>query len=233
MSSVRALLSDLNPKRWLLPFASRSVTHIVLMGLFYHALGLVLLDIGHRAAGALVPGYAPSGVPISVASALASGPIEESIFFGIPYLVFSNPYILLAIGSLWSLLHLFNTPAFDFASVSYGAFLFTIPHIFFSIRTWTSGRGWVAIAFHSAWNLAVLLSACGTGAIQCRAFGDGVFFVLDVLLAIVAVTVSVLIYFAYRLKQGSVFPRAYYAAVLAVLLAAAVPIVLLNVMLFF
>lgn len=230
---MRALLFDLSPRRWLRPFASRSVPHIVLMGLFYHALGLVLLGVGRRIADTVVPGYAPSGIPVSIASTLASGPIEESIFFGIPYLVFSNPYVLLAIGSLWSLLHLFNAATLDFANVSYGAFLFTVPHIFFSIRTWASGRGWVAIAFHSAWNLAALLSVCGTGAMQCKAFGDGVFFMLDVLLVVVATAVTVLIYLAYRLKQNRAFPRIYYVAALAVLVAAAVPVVLFNILSFF
>ncbi len=213
---------------WLCPFASRSVYHIVMLGLFYHVLGLVLFDAGNRIAGHAVPEYAPSGLPVSIVSALASGPIEESIFFGIPYLVFSSPYALLAAGSIWSLLHLFNAAALDPASISYGAFLFTIPHIFFSIRTWTCGRGWIAIAFHSAWNLAVLLSACGTGSVACSVFGEGDLLPKDMLLLAVSVTVSVLIYMSYKRKQGRPFPRIYYAASLSVLILAAAALMILS-----
>ncbi len=226
------MLSDLNPRLWLSPFGSRSIHHIVAMGLFYHVLGLALFNAGNRVAGYVVSEYAPSGLPVSIVSVLASGPIEESIFFGIPYLVFSSPYALLAVGSLWSLLHLFNASVFDPAGISYGAFLFTIPHIFFSIRTWTCGRGWVAIAFHSAWNLAVLLYACGAGAVTCRVFGEGDLFLKDMLLLVIAIAVSILVYISYKRKQGHLLPRAYYAASLSALILAAAALAASSLQLF-
>lgn len=228
LHAIRTLLNDMSPWRWLRPFEGRPVGHIVAMGLFYHAVGLVLMAAGNAVAHSVVPGYAPSAIPVSVAAALASGPIEESVFFGIPYLVFSSPYALLAAGSAWSLLHLFNSPVLDPAGVSYGAFLFTIPHVFFSVRTWAGGRGWVAVAFHSAWNAGVLAYACGTGAMMCTAFGQGEFFVRDVLLVPVSASVSVLIYLSYRWKQGRRFPAVFRAAALAVLIGCAAPMLALD-----
>jgi len=227
LSGIRALLSDLNPKLWLSPFAGRPAYHIVVLGVFYHALGLLLMGAGNRIASHVDAGYSPPGIPVSAASTLASGPIEEVIFFGIPYLVFSNPYVLLAAGSVWSFLHLFNTSV-DFSSVSYGAFLFTVPHVFFSIRAWTGGRGWIAIAFHSGWNLAVLLLACGTGTISCLAFGEGGGFARDVLLIAISASVSALAYLSYKRKQRKFYPRRYYFAALSVLVAGAIPLVILD-----
>ena len=224
------ILFDLNPKTWLSQYCNKSIYHISILGLFYHILGIALMTLGNMAASSLVPEYMPTGMPISIVSSLASGPIEESIFFGIPYLIFSNhhPWVLLMIGSMWSLLHLFNASTFDLANISYGAFLFTIPHIFFSIRTWTSGKGWIAIVFHSIWNLTILLYVCSMGLIQCLAFGQGEFFIKDILLMLISITVSILIYFSYQIKQNKTFPKIYYIVSLAILIISAVPLAILN-----
>ena len=225
---MRMFVQDVQPRYWLRPFSSKSIPHIVAMGLFYHAIGLILMNASHRIAAVLIPDYTSPGIPISVATTLAAGPIEESIFFGIPYLMTLNPYVLVGIGFVWSFLHLFNTSTVDFTSLSYGAFFFTIPHIFFSIRTWTSGKGWLAIVFHSGWNLSVLLSVCAAGLTQCMLVSSGDAMIKDILLVLTSAFVSILIYLAYKTKQKISYPRIYYLATLAALAAVAIPLAILN-----
>jgi hypothetical protein len=111
--------------------------------------------------------------------ALTSGPIEEVLFFGLPYYLTGNPYAVLVLGSIWSAAHIFNTQVFQLNSLGYVTFLATIPHLFFSLRTWISGKGWFAILFHTGWNLAFLLSYCYAGIRDCSVFGEGDYMALD------------------------------------------------------
>ena len=198
------------------------------MGVFYHVFGLLLMNVGNSVMASFVPEYDPSGIPISVASSLAAGPIEEIIFFGMPYLIFSNPIVLFGFGLIWALLHLFNSQMIDFSTLSYGGFLFAFVHIFFSIRTWISGKGWLAIAFHSFWNLSVLLSLCSFDLIPCNIFSPDENYVKDILLVLISICCSVLIYFSYMRKQNKKFPNAYYVMALCALVVATIPLVILN-----
>jgi hypothetical protein len=112
--------------------------------------------------------------------AATSGPIEETLFFGVPYYLSGNPHAMLVGGMIWSVAHIFSTQVFSINALGYVSFLTTIPHIFFSLRTWSSGKGWFAIVFHSMWNLTFLLSYCYVGLRSCTVFDQGEFFVIDV-----------------------------------------------------
>ena len=124
------------------------------MGLFYHGLSLVLMYFGSFLATSTISGYEIPQFPVSISLALSAGLLEESVFFGIPYYFSGNPYVLLGFGIIWSIAHLFGSGVFSVDALAYGGFLLTIPHIFFSIRTWISKKGWFAILFHSIWNLS-------------------------------------------------------------------------------
>ena len=205
---------DANPKTWLAPFRNNSIFYIFKMGLFYHGLGLLLWYAGSFFATSTIPGYEAPNFPVSVSLALSSGLLEEAVFFGIPYYMLSgNPLLLLGSGAIWSVLHLYGSGVFSIESLSYGGFLFAIPHVFFSIRTWISRKGWFAILFHSAWNTVFLMSYCAWGFRQCSAFNS----VMDVANVIVAVSVGVILYITHKNKEKRI-NRFFYLVPVAVII---------------
>ena len=157
---MREELHDINPRNWLKTFQKTTPSYLLKMGLFYHAIGLALMQVGSFFATTIISDYEVPQFPVSISLVLSAGLLEESVFFRIPFYLTGNSIVLLGTGIAWSASHLFNSGAMTFEGLAYGGFLFSVPHIFFSLRTWSSGKGWFAVAFHSAWNLTFLLSYC-------------------------------------------------------------------------
>ncbi|MDH5463721.1 MAG: CAAX protease [Nitrosopumilus sp.] len=191
---------DFHPKTWLKPFHKTSVFYLLKMGLFYHGLSLILMYAGSFLATNVISDYEIPQFPVSILLALSSGLLEEAVFFGIPYYFTGNPLILFGTGVFWSIAHLFSSGVFSIETLAYGGFLLTIPHIFFSIRTWVSKKGWFAILFHSAWNFIFLILYCMWGLRQCSIIND----VLDILNVIMAISVGVILYLAYQNKKKNI-----------------------------
>jgi hypothetical protein len=160
-------LADLHPKSWLTGFRRNSVGYLAKMLLFYHGIGIGLLLAGTAILSALVPGYEEPSIPRSLIGVLAAGPIEETIFFGIPFYVFGSPHAMIITGPVWAFLHIFNTENVELAQLAFGNWLFVVPSLFFSLRTWASGKGWFAVATHSAWNGVFFGAGCASGDIAC------------------------------------------------------------------
>ena len=190
-------LYDINPKFWLSRYRKTTVPYLIKMGIFYLAIGLGLQQIGNNLAEHFIANYQVPSVPISIIMGLTSGPLEEATFFGVPFYLNGNYLAVLAGGILWSVLHIFNTHDFTLTNLAYGSVFFTVPHIFFSLRTWISGKGWFAILFHTSWNAIVLGVECIGGA-SCIVIGKDTYFILD-LLSIFAVVF--LIIALYRIRR--------------------------------
>ena len=116
------------------------------MGLFYSALGVAAAFAVYEFQY-FVFEYEEPTVPASLILMIMAGPIEETLFFGIPYAVTGNHFVVLGTGIIWSLIHIFNAGAIEPGNLSYANLAFTIPHIFFSLRAWKSGKGWFTIPF--------------------------------------------------------------------------------------
>lgn len=119
-------------------------------------------------------------IPRSLVPVLAAGPIEESIFFGIPFYIFGipfyifgNPFFVLVTGMVWAALHILNTGALGISDLAFGNLLFVIPSRFFSLRTWISGKGWFAIITHSSWNGIFYALGFITGEFACSTVASG------------------------------------------------------------
>ncbi len=176
------LRSDANPKRWISPYRNTSLVHLVLMVLFYHAIGLLLMLGGSVAVQLSMNDHNPSSIPRYLVPVLGAGPIEESVFFGIPYYATGN------------------VVALDAASLSYSNWLFVMPSFFYSLRTWISGKGWFAILAHSSWNGLFFMLGCAYNEYKCALFPSSgaspltqsVWIVLSIAL------VTALTYFFYR-----------------------------------
>jgi len=208
---------DINPKNWLKPFQNTSIWHLLKMGFFYHFLGLVLMYLGSNLASSVISDYTPPQIPISISLAVSAGFFEEAVFFGIPTYLSGHPLVVLGVGIIWSLAHLFNSGIISIETLAYGGFLFSIPHIFFSLRTWSSGKGWFAIIFHCGWNISFLLMYCGMGLRDCNIINDGLFDVLNIIMAIATIT---LVFLAYRnnIKKNYVNRYLYLVPVLILLI---------------
>ncbi len=63
----------------------------------------------------IVPEYQEASVPLSIISVLAAGPIEEILFFGLPFYVLGHHLIVLAGGIVWVMLHILNTDTLELA----------------------------------------------------------------------------------------------------------------------
>ena len=187
-------IHDMNPKSWLSAYRKSSVSYLIKMGVFYLGFGIFLQQITNLTLGYLIPNYQTPSVPISIVMGLASAPLEEVTFFGVPFYLTGNPLIILLGGIIWSSLHLFNTQSFYTSNLAYGTLLFTIPHIFFSLRAWQSGKGLFAIVFHFSWNAIVLFLKCSGNANTCIIIGAGWYMILDIMSIVALVVLSVMMY---------------------------------------
>jgi hypothetical protein len=160
-------IADLHPRSWLTRFRRNSVGYLAKMLFFYHGVGIGLLFAGMAVLQLVLPGYEEPSIPRSLIGVIAAGPVEETIFFGIPFYVFGSSHALIVSGSLWAFLHIFNTPNVELAQLAFGNWLFVLPSLFFSLRTWASGKGWFAVAVHSAWNGVFFGAGCAAGDTQC------------------------------------------------------------------
>ena len=191
-------LWDIDPRNWLKPYRKTNVIYLLRMGLFYHFLGLILIFLGSNLAAFVISDYETPQIPVSISLALTSGIFEESVFFGIPFYLSGNPLVVLGTGIIWSAAHLFNTGVISIETLSYGGFLFSIPHVFFSLRTWITGKGWFTIVFHSGWNISFLMIYCHLGLRECSVINEGLFDSLNIMMAIATVFI---VYMAYMNKE--------------------------------
>ena len=195
------IIEDLKPRSWLSRYHKTTIPYLVKMAFFYYAIGVILQIIGNQIVQYAISGYMGPSLPYSISIGLTSGPVEETLFFGLPYYLSGNPYLVLATGTAWSIGHIFNTEVLQITHLAFGNFLFTVPHIFFSLRTWKSGKGWFAIVFHSAWNVTFLVSHCIINGNFCILIGDGWYFLADVISIIAAILLIVATYKLYKRKS--------------------------------
>ena len=161
--------ADFHPRSWLSKYRRTSVGYLTKMLLFYHGVGILLLLAVTPLIEQVLPDYQQPSIPRSLVSVLAAGPLEETIFFGIPFYIFGNAYSVLVTGTVWVGIHLLNTDTLSVNSLAFGNLLFVLPSLFFSLRTWVSGKGWFSVITHSAWNSIFFTAGCSVGEFTCTA----------------------------------------------------------------
>lgn len=194
-------IHDMNPRSWICRYRKTSVSYLVKMGIFYLVMGLALQQAGNSLAQHFIVNYQVPSVPISISLGLSSGPLEEMMFFGTLFYMSGNYLVVLAGGAIWSVLHIFNTGNLVLTNLAYGSVFFTIPHVFFSLRTWISGKGWFAILFHAVWNVIVLGLQCAQGT-SCIVISGGLGFLLDMSSIVATMLLSVALYRMYKYRQA-------------------------------
>jgi len=164
--------ADFHPRSWLSRYRRTSIGYLTKMLFFYHGIGIGLLLVGSAVIEQTVPDHEEPSLPHSLFGVLVAGPFEETLFFGIPFYLFGNAYLVLATGVIWAGTHVFNTTAYEINSLAFNNMLFVLPSLFFSLRTWVSGKGWFAVVTHSAWNGIFFAAGCSSGEFTCTAIDD-------------------------------------------------------------
>jgi hypothetical protein len=159
-SLIKVFYKDINPKNWISRYSNNSLIYLIIMFLFYHSIGIISSSMGTIIIDNSTVEYEEPNLPLSMFPVILAGPLEESLFFGIPFYAFGNNLIVLIGGIAWAMLHIFNTYSIEVNQLSYANWLFVIPSLFFSLRTWLSGKGWFAILGHSIWNLLFFSLSC-------------------------------------------------------------------------
>jgi hypothetical protein len=180
------------------PYRRTSIGYLTKMLLFYHGIGLLLLLIGTSIAQKVISDYKEPSIPLSIISVLSAGPIEETIFYGIPFYIFGNNFVVLAGGIAWAMIHILNTNTFTINNLAYANWLFVIPSLFFSLRTWISGKGWFAILTHSTWNGIFFMLGCAFGEMSCTNTLYANIFVLRISSIVISGALLILTYLLYN-----------------------------------
>ena len=163
---IYSFYQDINPRNWTSSYQNKSIGYLTLMFLFYHGIGIIGLLIGTSIIDNIFD-YEESSIPHSLIPVIMAGPIEESLFFGIPFYLFGNNLVTLAGGIIWAMLHIINTYPTDINQLTFSNWLFVIPSLFYSVRTWISRKGWFAITVHSIWNVLFFGLSCYAGESMC------------------------------------------------------------------
>jgi len=193
--------ADFHPRSWLSKYRRTSTGYLTKMFLLYHGIGIALLLAGTSIIELAMPDYEQPSIPRSLSSVLAAGPIEETVFFGIPFYVFGNAYSVLVTGTVWVGIHLLNTGSLELGNLAFGNLLFVLPSLFFSLRTWVSGKGWFSVLTHSTWNGIFFGAGCATNEFACTAFDSDInttMFSVLISGALIAVT-----YLLYRRREST------------------------------
>lgn len=176
------------------------------MALFYHILGIMVSSTIVGTFYVFDPNYEIPFIPYILSDFILAGPIEESIFFGLPYYVTGSHYVTFGTGTIWAIFHIFvfdeESEDLDLIDLNYANFAFVIPTLFFSYRTWISGKGWISILVHSAWNGMAYGFDCTFDEVSCTVFG---YSPDDVLFSISSISISIILliltFWAYRRRQ--------------------------------
>jgi hypothetical protein len=192
--------ADFNPRSWLSKYRRNSIGYITKMLLFYHGIGILLLLVGSYTIEQIIPNYKEPAIPRSLTGVLTAGPIEETIFFGIPFYWIGSTYFVLATGALWAASHLLNGGSLGLNSLAFGNLLFVIPSLFFSLRTWASGKGWFSIIVHSGWNAIFFGAGCATRDFTCTISDNNTGSAIISILLSAGLLVGT--YFLYRRKEN-------------------------------
>ena len=187
---------DMHPKSWLSEYRNLSYWYLLKMGLFYSGVGLVaafsIVGIEY-----FVFDYEEPIVPVSFLQIILAGPFEETLFFGIPFAISGNSFVVLGTGIIWASAHIFNAQFVEEDGYSFSTVGFAIPHIFFSLRAWKSGKGWFTIPFHSAWNAIIFGIAVAVGEFPLMIFDES-FPELDIVMIIFSAILLGITYPLYR-----------------------------------
>ena len=173
------------------------------MVLFYHLIGFTIMVLGSIIVNFVLNDYTEPTILLTAVSVIFAGPLEETLFFGIPFYLTGNNLVTLAGGVIWASLHILNTQTVQVNALAYLTWLFVTPSIFASVRTWITGKGWFAIISHSIWNVIFFAAGCTNGEFPCRIINDKDY-LIDIAYISTSAVFILLTYLLYVRRQNNI-----------------------------
>ncbi|MGI0021358.1 MAG: hypothetical protein ACRD9Q_00725, partial [Nitrososphaeraceae archaeon] len=99
--------SDFHPKTWLSKYRRNSIGHLTIMALFYYGMAFAISVFGslvflNTSNNVDMGPFNEFYTHLSLIMVVTAGPIEEMLFFGIPFYATGNHYVALVTGSIWA-----------------------------------------------------------------------------------------------------------------------------------
>lgn len=211
---INKIINDLNPKNCLVKFQNPSKKYVLLITGILYVVTIVVSILIHRIDLPYVSFHKEAlfDIPQTMFNTTILTPIlEEIFFFGIPISLVNNPIAILAIGSMWSILHLFVPFNTETYSLTLDNFIATLPILFIHFKLWRNGFGWISIIFHCVYNTMIQYLRCAPNFSSCQEFNTNNFEFPEFYIYLGITLFSIyIVYFLQRRKEE----REYIAKVL-------------------
>ncbi|MCH7561904.1 MAG: hypothetical protein IIC67_11195 [Thaumarchaeota archaeon] len=173
---VKNIIYDLNPINCLSKFQNLSLKYVFLITGIVYGITIVIVILKIDLPYVSFHKDALFEIPQTMFDSTILIPIlEETLFFGIPINLVNNPIIILVVGTLWSVVHLFVPLTGETYSLSLNHFIATLPILFIHFKLWKSGLGWISIIFHCVYNTSVEFLRCSQYITPCPQFHENNF----------------------------------------------------------
>ena len=173
---INDIVNDLNPKNCLSKFQNLSLRYAFELVVICYGITILISVFTQDLPLVSFHKEILFEIPVNVFNSTILTPIlEEILFFGIPISVVNNPLVILAVGAIWSILHLFVPMNVETYSLSLNAFIATLPVLFIHFKIWRNGLGWVSIVVHCGYNILTKSLSCGQYITKCAEFNENNF----------------------------------------------------------
>jgi hypothetical protein len=202
-SQIYKICYDLNPKNCFSKFQYPSIRYAVELVVICYGITILISSFTQDLPSVPFHKELLFQVPINIFNSTILTPIlEEILFFGIPISITNHPVVILTMGTLWSVLHLFAPMNAETFSLSFSAFITTLPILFIHFKMWKNGLGWISIIIHCTYNLLVKSLLCSPNFTTCTEFYENSFEFPEfyVYLGIVILSI-IIVYFFQRRKE--------------------------------
>jgi len=201
---TKDFIFDIRPENWLSKFRNISILNLIVFVFFYQGVSILFNLFSKYLPRVDFEKDALFEIPYTAFNSTILMPvIEDVLFFGLPHYLSGNPIIVLIVGSLWAILHLFQPLNGHTYSLLWVGMFAAIPLIFFHIRLWKSGKGWFAIVTHATYNLLLQVWDCSIAdTMLCHQFFDNEFeFPGFHIMVGLASSLLLITYFLYRRRE--------------------------------
>ncbi len=199
---INNIIYDLNPKNCLSKFQNSSPRYAFELVVICYGITILISVFTQDLPSVSFHKEVLFEIPINIFNSTILNPIlEEILFFGIPISLVNNPIVILVVGIMWPIFHLFAPMNVETYSLSLNAFIATLPVLFIHFKIWKSGLGWISIVVHSGYNVVSNFVNCDQFA-TCSQFNNNNFDFPEfhIFLGVTVLSV-VLVYFLQRRKE--------------------------------
>jgi hypothetical protein len=128
---IKNIIYDLNPKNCLSKFQNTSPRYAFELVVICYGITILISVFTQDLPSVSFHKEVLFEIPINIFNSTILNPIlEEILFFGIPISLVNNPIVILVVGIMWTIFHLFAPMNVETYSLSLNAFIATLPVLF-------------------------------------------------------------------------------------------------------